>query len=105
MSERRAMRWLSAIGFATRTKLADWGHATRLFIRLFALSGPTLRRFGLVRDQIFFLGNHSLAIITVSGLFVGFVLGLRAFLAAGEKAVPGASVPTELRQILGCIAA
>ena len=79
MSERRAMRWLSAIGFATRTKLADWGHATRLFIRLFALSGPTLRRFGLVRDQIFFLGNHSLAIITVSGLFVGFVLGLQGY--------------------------
>jgi phospholipid/cholesterol/gamma-HCH transport system permease protein len=36
-----------------------------------------LRRFGLVRDQIHFLGNYSLAIIAVSGLFVGFVLGLQ----------------------------
>ncbi|MBM3361471.1 MAG: lipid asymmetry maintenance ABC transporter permease subunit MlaE [Betaproteobacteria bacterium] len=71
--------WLADIGFATRAKLADWGHAARLFLRLFALSGPTLKRFGLVRDQIFFLGNHSLAIITVSGLFVGFVLGLQGY--------------------------
>jgi phospholipid/cholesterol/gamma-HCH transport system permease protein len=71
--------WLSDIGFVTRGKLADWGHAARLFLRLSAISGPTLRRFGLVRDQIFFLGNHSLAIITVSGLFVGFVLGLQGY--------------------------
>jgi phospholipid/cholesterol/gamma-HCH transport system permease protein len=53
--------------------------ATGLFFKLFALSGPTLRRFGLVRDQIFFLGNYSLAIIAVSGLFVGFVLGLQGY--------------------------
>jgi phospholipid/cholesterol/gamma-HCH transport system permease protein len=32
-----------------------------------------------VRDQIHFLGNYSLAIITVSGLFVGFVLGLQGY--------------------------
>ena len=38
-----------------------------------------LRRFGLVRDQIHFLGNYSLAIIAVSGLFVGFVLGLQGY--------------------------
>ncbi|MFZ4286928.1 lipid asymmetry maintenance ABC transporter permease subunit MlaE [Variovorax sp. HJSM1_2] len=75
------MSWLSpsAIGFAVRSKLADIGQATRLFGRLFALAGPTLRRFGLVRDQIHFLGNFSLAIIMVSGLFVGFVLGLQGY--------------------------
>lgn len=75
------MSWLSpsAIGFAVRCKLADIGQATRLFFRLFALAGPTLRRFGLVRDQIHFLGNFSLAIIMVSGLFVGFVLGLQGY--------------------------
>jgi phospholipid/cholesterol/gamma-HCH transport system permease protein len=44
-----------------------------------ALTLPTLRRFGLVRDQVFFLGNYSLAIIAVSGLFVGFVLGLQGY--------------------------
>ena len=32
-----------------------------------------------MRDQIHFLGNYSLAIIAVSGLFVGFVLGLQGY--------------------------
>lgn len=69
----------SDVGFAARGKLADLGHAARLFVRLVALLGASLRRFGLVRDQIHFLGNYSLAIITVSGLFVGFVLGLQGY--------------------------
>jgi phospholipid/cholesterol/gamma-HCH transport system permease protein len=38
-----------------------------------------LRRFGLVRDHMHFLGNYSLAIISVSGLFVGFVLALQGY--------------------------
>jgi len=67
------------VGFATRSKLGDLGHGARLFLRLVALFGPTFRRFGLVRDQVHFLGNYSLAIITVSGLFVGFVLGLQGY--------------------------
>ena len=69
----------SDAGFAIRSKLADLGYGARLFVRLLALAGPTLRRFGLVRDQIHFLGNFSLAIIMVSGLFVGFVLGLQGY--------------------------
>jgi phospholipid/cholesterol/gamma-HCH transport system permease protein len=67
------------LGFAVRSKLADMGMAARLFLRLLAMTGPALRRFGLVRDQVHFLGNYSLAIITVSGLFVGFVLGLQGY--------------------------
>ncbi len=75
------MSWLnpSDLGLAVRNKLADLGRGARLFLRLVLLLGPTLRRFGLVRDQIHFLGNYSLAIITVSGLFVGFVLGLQGY--------------------------
>ena len=69
----------SDVGFAVRSKLADIGHATHLFFRLLRLAGPTFRRFSLVRDQVHFLGNHSLAIIVVSGLFVGFVLGLQGY--------------------------
>ena len=67
------------VGFAVRSKLADIGHAGRLFVRLLGLGGAALRRFSLVRDQIHFLGNYSLAIIAVSGLFVGFVLGLQIY--------------------------
>ena len=75
------MSWFnpSDVGFATRSKLADLGYAARLFLRLLMTAGPSFKRFGLVRDQIHFLGNHSLLIITVSGLFVGFVLGLQGY--------------------------
>jgi phospholipid/cholesterol/gamma-HCH transport system permease protein len=69
----------SDIGFAVRSGLANLGHGARLFIRLAASLGSSLKRFGLVGDQIHFLGNYSLAIIAVSGLFVGFVLGLQGY--------------------------
>lgn len=67
------------VGFATRSKLADIGHGARLLWRLLALAGPTFARGRLVRDQVHFLGNHSLSIIAVSGLFVGFVLALQGY--------------------------
>ncbi|MBV8617503.1 MAG: lipid asymmetry maintenance ABC transporter permease subunit MlaE [Curvibacter sp.] len=67
------------VGYATRRQLAHIGHGARLFVRLVLDLGGCLRRFGLVRDQIHFLGNYSLAIIAVSGLFIGFVLGLQGF--------------------------
>ena len=69
----------SNLGLAVREQLSNLGHAARMFIRLLVMMGPALKRFGLVRDQIFFLGNYSLAIISVSGLFVGFVLGLQGY--------------------------
>lgn len=71
--------WPSDVGRATRVWLSNLGHGARLFARLVKLSGPVLRRFSLVGDQIHFLGNYSLAIIAVSGLFVGFVLGLQGY--------------------------
>ena len=70
---------LADLGLSVRSKLAELGFAARLFVKLFALTPSTLLRFGLVRDQIFFLGNYSLAIIALSGLFVGFVLGLQGY--------------------------
>jgi phospholipid/cholesterol/gamma-HCH transport system permease protein len=73
------MKFLSDLGWSTRRYLANIGHATRLLWRLVSLFGENLRRFGLVRDQIHFLGNYSLAIIAVSGLFVGFVLSLQGY--------------------------
>jgi phospholipid/cholesterol/gamma-HCH transport system permease protein len=67
------------IGLATRNQLANMGLGARLFVRLLTTLGGSLRRFGLIRDQIHFLGNYSLAIIAVSGLFVGFVFGLQGY--------------------------
>jgi phospholipid/cholesterol/gamma-HCH transport system permease protein len=61
-------------------KLAEWGHGARMLLHLCSpCSAPVSSASGLVRDQVFFLGNHSLAIISVSGLFVGFVLGLQGY--------------------------
>ena len=45
------------VGYAARTKLADLGQGARLFARLVGPGASSLRRFGLVRDQIHFLGN------------------------------------------------
>ncbi len=67
------------LGFAVRRKLADIGLGARLFVRLLRLFPAVWQRPGLVRDQVHFLGNYSLAIITVSGLFVGFVLALQGY--------------------------
>jgi phospholipid/cholesterol/gamma-HCH transport system permease protein len=69
----------SDIGFAARQQLAALGYGARLFVRLLGTLASSTRRFGLVRDQIHFLGNYSLAIIAVSGLFVGFVFGLQGY--------------------------
>jgi phospholipid/cholesterol/gamma-HCH transport system permease protein len=75
------MTWYkpSDLGFAVRGQLADLGLGARLFVRLLRTLISSLKRFGLIRDQIHFLGNYSLVIIAVSGLFVGFVLGLQGY--------------------------
>ncbi len=76
----RALAWLlGGIGARTRRILADLGYGFRLFLRLAALIPAALRRYQLVVQQVFFLGNDSLSIIAVSGLFVGFVLGLQGY--------------------------
>lgn len=67
------------VGAGTLSSLVKIGYGARLFWRLLVLLGPTMRRFGLVRDQIHFLGNYSMAIIGISGLFVGFVFGLQGY--------------------------
>ena len=73
------MKFIANMGFAVRSFLSNLGHGAALFVRLMRLFGVTMRRFALVRDQIHFLGNYSLAIISVSGLFVGFVLSLQGY--------------------------
>ncbi len=70
---------VAGIGFAVRATLARLGLATRLGAQLLAQSGVIWRRFRLVSEQVYFLGNLSLLILAVSGLFVGFVLGLQGY--------------------------
>jgi len=104
------MKWLqpTVVGQAVRLKVADLGYATRLFLRLMASLGPTLRRPRLLADQIFFLGNYSLAIILVSGLFVGFVLSLQGYYILqryGSSEALGLMVALSLVRELGPVVA
>lgn len=69
----------ASLGLALRQKLAGVGWGARLFVQILARSLQALARFSLVREQVFFLGNRSLSIIGVSGLFVGFVLALQGY--------------------------
>ncbi len=73
------MNWIRHLGFSTCIWMAGLGWGARLFVRLLALLPATLKRPSLLRDQVHFLGNYSLAIIAVSGLFVGFVLALQGY--------------------------
>ena len=96
------------VGFQVRTKLGDVGYSARLLLRLIALVAPTLRRRHLLFEQIHFLGNHSLAIIVVSGLFVGFVLSLQGYYILqryGSSEALGVMVALSLVRELGPVVA
>ena len=73
---------MAAIGQSWRwlgDRVAEVGRGTRFFLRLCGLAAASVRRPRLVIDQIHFIGNHSLSIILVSGLLIGFVLGLQGY--------------------------
>lgn len=70
---------ISAIGRFVIGGLERTGYATRMFVRVVLEFFSLLRRPRLVTKQIHFLGNYSFVIIAVSGLFVGFVLGLQGY--------------------------
>ena len=92
------------VGFAVRAQLVGLGQGARLFARLLALLPAVLKRPGLVRDQIHFLGNYSLGIIAVSGLFVGFVMALQGYYTLqsfGSTEAPGQLVALSLLRELG----
>ncbi len=95
---------LAKLGGMVRTMLADCGAAARTFVTLLAGSGALLRRPRLVTDQIHFIGNYSLVIIAVSGLFVGFVLGLQGYYTLnkyGSEQALGLLVALSLTRELG----
>ncbi|CAH2896006.1 MAG: Phospholipid ABC transporter permease protein MlaE [uncultured Paraburkholderia sp.] len=70
---------ISTLGRSVLDGLGTAGYATRFFFRLLFEFFPLLRCPRLVTKQIHFVGNYSLVIIAVSGLFVGFVLGLQGY--------------------------
>jgi phospholipid/cholesterol/gamma-HCH transport system permease protein len=95
---------LGDLGFFIRRNISNLGHAARLFVAVIFRSGFLLRRPRLVIDQILFVGNHSFVIIAVSGLFVGFVLGLQGYYTLnryGSEQALGLLVALSLTRELG----
>ena len=85
--------WLGGLGLAIRT----------LFAMLFAGLG-LWKRPRLISTQIHFIGNYSLVIILVSGLFVGFVLGYQGYYTLnryGSESALGLLVALSLTRELG----
>src|SRR5246127_5374387 len=73
------VQMISSLGRVIREWLENLGYAARMLFDMLRVSFGLLRRPRLVTDQIHFIGNYSLVIIAVSGLFVGFVLGLQGY--------------------------
>ena len=72
-------RILEPIGRTVRESIASLGFAPRAFFNLLGVSLGAFRRPALISEQVHFIGNYSLVIIIVSGLFVGMVLGLQGY--------------------------
>ena len=100
----KTLDFFADLGFFIRSNVTDLGYATRMFLAIVWRSGLLLRRPSLVLDQILFLGNNSFVIIAVSGLFVGFVLGLQGYYTLnryGSEQALGLLVALSLTRELG----
>lgn len=70
---------IAALGRYVINVISGVGVFFRLLFNLLAHSLLVFQRPRLVTEQVHFIGNYSLSIIAVSGLFVGFVLGLQGY--------------------------
>ena len=96
--------FLVSIGRSVRELLRNLGFAVRTFLEILWTSGGLWKRPRLITDQIHFIGNYSLVIIGVSGLFVGFVLGLQGYYTLnkyGSEQALGLLVALSLTRELG----
>ncbi len=75
------MDLLASLGSRVLQTLRGWGRAALFFAELLRALPASLRRFGLVVEQIHAIGNRSLLIILASGMAVGFVLALQMYYA------------------------
>jgi phospholipid/cholesterol/gamma-HCH transport system permease protein len=98
------LTFLESIGRTSRTTATNIGYATRMFFNIVRASAGLFRRLRLITDQIHFIGNYSLIIIAISGLFVGFVLGLQGYYTLnkyGSEQALGLLVALSLTRELG----
>jgi phospholipid/cholesterol/gamma-HCH transport system permease protein len=97
-------RRVSALGRSFIDIVTGLGAFMRLLGAILARSAILWRRPRLTAQQVHFIGNHSLLIIGVSGLFVGFVLGLQGYYTLnryGSEEALGLLVALSLTRELG----
>ncbi len=75
------MNFVNRLGAVALEQFRGWGHAAYFFWDLLRALLPSLKRPGLVVQQVYAIGNRSLIIIMASGLAVGFVLALQMYYA------------------------
>src|SRR5690554_628216 len=95
---------VSNLGAGIRTTVSSLGASMRLLGAILIRSGAALRRPRLLIQQIHFVGNYSLVIIAVSGMFVGFILGLQGYYTLnkyGSEEALGLLVALSLTRELG----
>ena len=97
-----------ALGAWTLEQIRHVGRLALFSIQLFKELPAALGRFWLIVQQIHFIGNYSLLIIAVSGLFVGFVLALQGYyilVSYGSEQALGVMVALSLARELGPVVA
>lgn len=105
---RLTIKKISRLGAAVRVWATEWvaeiGLAFRMLVSILINSASLWRRPRLVTTQLHFIGNYSLVIILVSGLFVGFVLAYQGYYTLnryGSSEALGLLVALSLARELG----
>lgn len=98
------MRWVSSIGVRTLAVSESVGRASLMLFGALIGRPQPIRHFPLLMRQLYSIGVQSLAIIVVSGLFIGMVLSLQGYVILvdyGAETSLGQMVALSLLRELG----
>lgn len=98
------MRWVSSVGQRTLAVSETFGRASLMLFGALVGRPQPVRHFPLLVRQLYSIGVQSLAIIIVSGLFIGMVLSLQGYVILvdyGAETSLGQMVALSLLRELG----
>lgn len=98
------MRWVSSVGQRTLAVSETFGCASLMLFGALVGRPQPIRHFPLLVRQLYSIGVQSLAIIIVSGLFIGMVLSLQGYVILvdyGAETSLGQMVALSLLRELG----
>ena len=100
----KMIQFLQYLGESTRTSFTKLGRGTYFLIQIISGTLSVLLRPRLLLNQLYSVGVLSFLIITISGLFVGMVLGLQGYYTLsdfGAEETLGVMVAASLVRELG----